>query len=272
MDSQVKIKSSSSTYIAGVNLDFLTDIDGNAWLTKSSVINILCKDGDYSFRQSFPNTFELKVIIKLPEEAKSKANLNGQLVEIYHESVLYKGMFLAHNLNGFNNEKVSEMVESIFSDVLPSIRKHGAYPPPSQTHTKENSLDSSLLLEQAKILHQTMKLAFENFNKISEHNSALIEHNKTLSIHDSKIKKHDEIIEKLSGKSDFISVRDYFSNHHVAEDDIFEKYVQGRALFLAAQSTGNVKHEFIEGKKVPKFPKWLIEQSIEEENSRLKGI
>ncbi|MEZ5582239.1 MAG: hypothetical protein R3F37_05150 [Candidatus Competibacteraceae bacterium] len=94
-------------------------------------------------------------------------NRNGVDEKIFHESALYYGMFEARSVEGFNNDRVRLLVDSIFMDVLPSLRKYGQYPPPTQSDEKDISRWGAIR-EIASQIEQIARLGEEHDRRINE--------------------------------------------------------------------------------------------------------
>lgn len=193
-DKVIEIKNNSNINIAGVDITLFTDIDGNAWLTKQAIVDILCKEGDYSFRISFPEIFELKVMLSTDEKFTKEAKINGNNHKVFHESILYKGMFIAQNINGFNNQKVTAMIDSIFIEVLPSIRKHGQYPPPINSNKEVSKWGA--IKEIATQMNHIAQLGEEHDKRIKE-----LEW-KTAVIDEERLRDQSEISQLKEGQSE----------------------------------------------------------------------
>jgi len=167
IDELVKIQNNVSVNIGNVDVQFLTDRNGDAWLTKDSIVKILCRDGDYSFRSSFPAIFESKVVLGFNKERIKAALIGGQETPIFHESVLYGGMFEANTIAGFNNDGVKKMLDDIFMEVLPCLRKYGQYPAPNQSKDVVPSKWGAIR-EMAAQMQDIAKLGEEHDQRITE--------------------------------------------------------------------------------------------------------
>ncbi len=164
---QMEIKRESEIKLADVDLKFLIDINDDAWLTKTSVVDILCKDGNYSFRTSFPEVFESKVLLSVGKKRIRSVINKGIEETVFHESILYRGMFEAVSINGFNNEKVANLVDSIFMDVIPCLRKYGQYPAPKISNDVVPSKWGAIR-EIATQMEQIARLGEEHDKRINE--------------------------------------------------------------------------------------------------------
>lgn len=130
IDSLIKIDRISKITFGDESIDFLITPEGDAWLTLDSITRIIGRGSSYAFKFNFRQSFDAKVTANYDIRHIRSTVLNGETVKIYHESALYKSMMVASQQEGFNNEEVNKLLDFIFVEVLPSIRKHGQYPPP----------------------------------------------------------------------------------------------------------------------------------------------
>lgn len=130
IDTLIKIDRTSKITFGDESIDFLITPEGDAWLTLDSITRIIGRGSNYAFKFNFRQSFDTKVTANYDIRHIRSAVLNGETVRIYHESALYKSMMVASQQEGFNNEEVNKLLDFIFVEVLPSIRKHGQYPPP----------------------------------------------------------------------------------------------------------------------------------------------
>ncbi|HTF82933.1 MAG TPA: hypothetical protein VL987_00035 [Cellvibrio sp.] len=160
----IKIDKVSTLPIGDENADFLITMEGDAWLTQETIVKIIARGSSYAFKLSFNQSFETKVLASYDIRHVKTAIINHKSIRVYHESVLYKSMMVASQQEGFNNDEVNKLLDFIFVEVLPSIRKFGQYPPPD---TKKNVPSSWEIIGQiADQMNHIARLGMEHDDRL----------------------------------------------------------------------------------------------------------
>lgn len=181
----INIDRVSKLLVGDEHVDFLITPEGDAWLTKDSIVKIIGRGAPYNFRMRFKTTFEIKVIASYDLKHIKKARISDQTVVIYHESILYKSMVVASQEEDFNNEEVDKLLDFIFVEVLPSIRKHGQYPPPENKAVIPSSWE--VVSQVANQMAHIAKLGMEHEERLNK-----LEW-KTAQIDEEALRDKDEI-------------------------------------------------------------------------------
>jgi prophage antirepressor-like protein len=134
----------------------------------------------------------------------------------------------------------------LFHEVVPSITKHGIYPPPKIHNDSEvTRMAKTLLLE----IEQREELERKTNEKFAEH--------------EIMIRKIDEKVNTIKNDSEntkFIAVSDFCSQHGILED---QQFIQGWCLKLCAENNEATNKALISGEIVPIFPEHVVVNAIE---------
>jgi prophage antirepressor-like protein len=166
IEESIKIDRASALKVGDDNVDFLITPDGDAWLTLDSIIKIIGRGSTYTFKSQFRQSFDTKVTANYDSKQIKKTLLHGESQRIYHESILYKSMMVASQQEGFNNEEVNKLLDFIFVEVLPSIRKHGQYPPPQNKAMIPSSWE--VVSQIAQQMSHIANLGIEHENRLNK--------------------------------------------------------------------------------------------------------
>ena len=134
----------------------------------------------------------------------------------------------------------------LFHEVVPSITKYGAYPPPMVHQESEVMQIAKILVME---IEQREKLERETKKQFAKHERAIIE----LS---SKLK----ILETNTGDIEFLTVDEYCNANQILEID--KQLIFGWCIKICTEKSEPTMKTIVEEKQVPKFPIYVFIEAI----------